>query len=212
MGAGVVQRRPDLLKRSSPLQRYGIAVLSVAVALGAALLLKRYNVRDVEFPLFLFAIAISAWYAGPAPGIIALALSSLAFTYFFTEPFYSFYVGRTDVPYLVVFILFASLLAWFSTIRRRVEQQLLQSNDRLATEVAERTRQATLLEQTAIEIRTLNQDLETRSGELEASNKELEAFAYSISHDLRAPLRHMVGYAELLQKHESSIVDDTGRE
>jgi signal transduction histidine kinase len=201
-----------LLNRPSPVQRYGLAVVSVAVALGAALLLNRYHVRDVEFPLFLFAIAVSAWYAGTAPGILALSLSSLAFTYFFTEPFYSFYVGRTDVPYLVVFILFASLLAWFSTVRRRVEQELLQSNDRLGKEVAERTRQAALLEHTAIEIRTLNQDLEARSRELEASNKELEAFAYSVSHDLRAPLRHMVGYAELLQKHESSIIDDTGRE
>jgi signal transduction histidine kinase len=109
-----------------------------------------------------------------------------------------------------MFILFASLLAWFSTVRRRIEQQLLQSNDQLGREVAERTRQAALLEHTAIEIRTLNQDLAARSRELEASNKELEAFAYSVSHDLRAPLRHMVGYAELLQKHESSIVDDTG--
>jgi K+-sensing histidine kinase KdpD len=103
-------------------------VVSVAIALGAALFLNRYNVRNVEFPLFLFAIAVSAWYAGPASGILALMLSSLAFTYFFTEPFYSFYVGRTDVPYLVVFILFASLMAWFSTVRRRVEQQLRQSN------------------------------------------------------------------------------------
>jgi light-regulated signal transduction histidine kinase (bacteriophytochrome) len=186
--------------------------VSVAVALGAALLLNRYDVREVEFPLFLFAIAVSAWYAGPAPGILTLVLSSLAFNYFYTEPLYSLYVARADVPYLVVFVLFASLLAWFSTVRRRVEQQLLQSNDRLGREVAERTRQAALLEQTAIEIRTLNQDLEARSSELEASNKELEAFAYSISHDLRAPLRHVVAYAELLQKHESSIVDDTGRE
>jgi light-regulated signal transduction histidine kinase (bacteriophytochrome) len=157
------------------------------------------------------AIAVSAWYAGMAPAIVTLLLSSLAFNYFFTEPLHSFYVAWVDVPYLVVFIVFASLLTWFSTVRRRVEQQLLLSNDRLSQEVAERTRQAALLEHTAIAIRTLNQDLEARSRELEASNKELEAFAYSISHDLRAPLRHMAGYAELLQKHESSIVDDTGR-
>jgi light-regulated signal transduction histidine kinase (bacteriophytochrome) len=58
------------------------------------------------------------------------------------------------------------------------------------------------------EIRTLNEDLAKRSAELEGSNKELEAFAYSISHDLRAPLRHMAGYTELLQKHASSALDD----
>ena len=202
---------PALLKRPSPVPRYGLAVVSVAVALGAALLLERYHVGDVAFPVFLLPIAIAAWYAGPAPGVLALALSSLAFNYYFTEPLHSFYVVSTDVPFLVVFILFASLLVWFSTVRRRVERQLLQSNDRLAKEVAERTRQADLLEHTTIEIRTLNQDLEARSRELEASNKELEAFAYSISHDLRAPLRHIAGYAELLQKHESAIVDDTGR-
>jgi K+-sensing histidine kinase KdpD len=194
------------------LQRYGLALASVAAALGAALLLNRLGVHDVEFPLFLFAIAVSTWYSGPGPGVLTLVLSSLVFNYFYTEPLYSFYVARADVPYLIVFMLFASLLAWFSTVRSRVEQQLLQSNVRLESEVAERTRQSALLEHTATEIRTLNHDLETRSRELEASNKELEAFAYSVSHDLRAPLRHIAGYAELLQKHESSRVDDTGRE
>src|SRR5262249_42509424 len=59
-------------------------------------------------------------------------------------------------------------------------------------------------------IRALNQELTRRSTELEGTNKELEAFAYSISHDLRAPLRHMVGYTELLQKVASSL-DDKGR-
>jgi light-regulated signal transduction histidine kinase (bacteriophytochrome) len=58
------------------------------------------------------------------------------------------------------------------------------------------------------EIRKLNQELEKRSADLETSNKELEAFAYSVSHDLRAPLRHMVGYTELLQKNISTMLDE----
>jgi len=61
------------------------------------------------------------------------------------------------------------------------------------------------------QIQGLNQELTRRSADLEAINKELEAFAYSISHDLRAPLRHMAGYAELLQKSAASILDEKSR-
>jgi PAS domain S-box-containing protein len=57
----------------------------------------------------------------------------------------------------------------------------------------------------------LDQELAKRATELEASNKELESFAYSVSHDLRAPLRHTVGYAELLQRQASSSLDDKSR-
>ena len=61
------------------------------------------------------------------------------------------------------------------------------------------------------EVRGLNHELAKRSADLEAANRELEAFAYSVSHDLRAPLRHMAGYAELLQKRTFTALDDKGR-
>jgi len=295
--------------------RYILAIVSFAIALGLALLAQRLNFRNVEVPLFLFAVAVTAWYAGPLPAAVTVVLSILFFDYFFTEPLYTLYVTTSDIPYLIVFISFALLVAWFSTVRRRVEQDLRQARDHLQIIVEERTQQASLLNLThdtifvrdmndvitywnrgaeelygwtpdeAIgkrshdllgtvfpapiddisaellragrwegelkhtkadgkgvvvssrwalrrdeqqrpvgtmetnnditerkrqeeEVRTLNRELASRSTELESKNKELEAFAYSISHDLRAPLRHMSGYAELLQKKASSVLDE----
>src|ERR1700688_399345 len=129
----------------SPILRYGLAVTSFGIALGLALLAQRYNFHNVEVPLLLFAVAVTAWYAGPGPAALAVVLSIAFFDYFFTEPRYTFYVTSSDIPYLIVFISFALLVAWFSAIRRRVEGELRQARDNLLIEVTERTQQASLL-------------------------------------------------------------------
>ncbi len=90
-------------------------------------------------------------------------------------------------------------LSW--NARARTSQQLIYATARDVTD------QKLASEQ----IGRLNADLGRRARQLEDANKELEAFSYSVSHDLRAPLRHIGGFVSQLDKSSGHALDDKGR-
>jgi K+-sensing histidine kinase KdpD len=184
--------------------RYSFALVCIAVALGVSLASHYYGVHDVELPLFELAIVVTTWYAGVGPAVLAVVLSATCYNYFFSEPLYSFEISNEDLPSFFLFTASAAIVAWFVAVRRRIESDLRHARDNLQVELEQRKRRED-------EIRKLNNELAKRARDLETSNNELESFAYSVSHDLRAPLRHVVGFSELLQKQASSLLDDKSR-
>jgi PAS domain S-box-containing protein len=86
----------------------------------------------------------------------------------------------------------------------------LQTNEGVL--VSSAVRDVTLRRRTEEQIRQLNVELSQKLAELHVANQELESFSYSVSHDLRAPLRHIDGFARILkEEHASELSEDGNR-
>src|SRR6266550_1763493 len=160
--------------------RYGLAVLSVAAALGIKLTLQKFNVGYPLSSSFLAAIAISFWYGGTGPGLFSVVLSFVAFGYFVlpyevayrmvlpdgsTKPVYLSASVRSHLPYFIYFALVALLMSWFSSSRRRAERLLSQARSELELKVEERT----------AELRQVNEELRAEITERKRAEEALRA-------------------------------------
>jgi K+-sensing histidine kinase KdpD len=128
---------------------YGIAVFSV----GAALVISQWPALHLEaapVSLFLCAVVLSAWFGGVGPGLLATALSVLAFDYYFLPPMYSLDAKPGEIPRLVIFMVSALFVGSLSVAQRSATESLRRARDDLRGTVQELQRSNEALQQRAL--------------------------------------------------------------
>ena len=127
---------PLLWPKPPAIWSYGIAVLSVA----AALIISRWPALHLEaapVSLFLCAVILSAWFGGIQPGLLAAALSALAFYYYFLPPISSLAAKPEEIPRLVIFMVSMLFVGGLSAAQRSATESLRRARDDLKGTVQE---------------------------------------------------------------------------
>ena len=115
--------------KSSPIWRYGVAVLAVTTTM----ILSRWLTPFIGFPgtLYLCAVMLSGWYGGVGPSLLATALSALAFHYSFLHPIYSLAPRPREMPRLVQYIISNVLFGLLGAAQRNAKESLRRARDDL---------------------------------------------------------------------------------
>ena len=116
---------------------YGVAVLSVVVALILAWWIDSVWQSVPHVSLFLCAVMFSAWFGGIRPGLLAIAFSVLAFDYYFLPPIYSLALKPHELPRLLFFALSAFFVGSLTAAQRSAAESLRDARDDLHRTVQE---------------------------------------------------------------------------
>ena len=180
---------PLLWAKPSGIWSYGIAVLSVA----AALIVSRWppvHLQEAPVSLFLCAVILSAWFGGVGPGLLATALSALAFYYYFLPPIHSWDAKPGEIPRLVIFIVSALFVGSLSVAQRSATESLRRARDDLRGTVQELQRSNEALQTESLERKHAEESLRESQAELARVSRvtTMGELTAALAHEVNQPI------------------------
>ncbi len=180
---------PLLWPKPPAIWSYGIAVFSV----GAALIVSRWpplHMQEAPVSLFLCAVILSAWFGGVGPGLLATALSVLAFYYYFLPPIHSLGAKPGEIPRLVIFMVSALFVESLSVAQRSATESLRRARDDLRGTVQELQRSNEALQTESLERKHAEEARREAQAELARVSRmtTMGELTASLAHEVNQPI------------------------
>jgi len=168
---------------------YWIGVLSVAAALVISRL-PAVHLQDAPVSLFLCAVILSAWFGGVGPGLLATALSALAFNYYFLPPIYSLGPKPEEIPRLVIFTVSALFVGLLSAAQRNATESLRRARDDLRGTVQELQKSNEALQTESLERKHAEEARREAQAELARVSRvtTMGELTASLAHEVNQPI------------------------
>ena len=180
---------PLLWPKARVISGYGIALLSVYIAL----LISQWpplRLETAPVSLFLGAIMLSAWFGGVGPGLLATALSTLAFDYYFLPPIHSLVSKPGEIPRLVIFTVSALFVGSLSAAQRSATESLRRARDELRGTLEELQKSHAALQSESLERKHAEEALRDAQGDLARVTRmtTLGELTASLAHEVNQPI------------------------